>query len=178
MDVVTEAIQLRLEVGERPEGFDADHEGHPGWQIDQLSGRIDEWMSIEQPMFVLLMIGTNDAFNKSVVVALEQLEILVEKVVEGLPDDGSLLLSTIPPFGGAVSSNNDWVLGYNQGVRGVVEVKFASSGQVVLVDTNASVGESDLYTDGVHLSSVGYGKMAQAWHAVLSPLLLERQAAE
>src|SRR5947209_18768574 len=39
---------------------DHDHEGHPGWRIDQLDANIVGWLNTYQPHTVLLHIGTND----------------------------------------------------------------------------------------------------------------------
>jgi hypothetical protein len=39
---------------------DHDHEGHPGWRIDQIHANIVSWLNTHQPQTVLLHIGTND----------------------------------------------------------------------------------------------------------------------
>src|ERR1044071_4924198 len=39
---------------------DHDHQGHPGWRIDQISANITGWLGTAQPRSVLLHIGTND----------------------------------------------------------------------------------------------------------------------
>ncbi|KAA9372941.1 GDSL family lipase, partial [Microbispora cellulosiformans] len=39
---------------------DHDHEGHPGWRIDQIDANITGWLRSYTPRTVLLHIGTND----------------------------------------------------------------------------------------------------------------------
>src|SRR3954468_13523052 len=39
---------------------DHDHEGHPGWRIDQIDANIVGWLRSTTPHTVLLHIGTND----------------------------------------------------------------------------------------------------------------------
>src|SRR3954463_4311363 len=38
---------------------DHDHEGHPGWRIDQIDANIGGWLQTYRPQTVLLHIGTN-----------------------------------------------------------------------------------------------------------------------
>ncbi len=54
--------------GESVADFDPDHEGHPGWQAEEIvagipgsgDGKLSEWLVAEEPNIVLLHIGTND----------------------------------------------------------------------------------------------------------------------
>lgn len=44
-----------------PSGFDADHEGHSGWQAyDIAANNIDGWMQQSSPDVVSVLLGTND----------------------------------------------------------------------------------------------------------------------
>src|SRR3954453_20906550 len=38
---------------------DHDHEGHPGWRVDQIDANINGWLASAGPRTVLLHIGTN-----------------------------------------------------------------------------------------------------------------------
>jgi lysophospholipase L1-like esterase len=42
---------------------DHDHEGHPGWRIDQINANIVTWLRNTTPHTVLLHIGTNDVLQ-------------------------------------------------------------------------------------------------------------------
>src|SRR2546421_13017582 len=39
---------------------DPDHEGHPGWEIDDIAEQVVGWLTAWRPTVVLLHIGTND----------------------------------------------------------------------------------------------------------------------
>lgn len=44
-----------------PSGFDANHEGHSGWQVyDIAKNNIDAWMQQSSPDVVSVLLGTND----------------------------------------------------------------------------------------------------------------------
>jgi hypothetical protein len=54
--------------GESVPDFDPDHDGHPGWQADEIvngrsgfppNDKLDQWLDEENPNIVLLHIGTN-----------------------------------------------------------------------------------------------------------------------
>ena len=60
--------------GESVPDFDPDHDGHSGWQADEIvngkSGfpvddKLDQWLDAEKPNIVLLHIGTNDISNNN-----------------------------------------------------------------------------------------------------------------
>src|SRR5690349_17858040 len=42
---------------------DHDHEGHPGWRIDQIDANISGWLATTGARTVLLHIGTNDVLQ-------------------------------------------------------------------------------------------------------------------
>src|SRR3954467_9425876 len=42
---------------------DHDHEGHPGWRIDQIDANITGWLATTTARTVLLHIGTNDVLQ-------------------------------------------------------------------------------------------------------------------
>ena len=43
-----------------PPGFDAENEGHRGWEIAQITSHIINWLIAYRPDIILLHIGTND----------------------------------------------------------------------------------------------------------------------
>ena len=62
-------------------GFDADHEGHPGWSLAQINGQLDAWLVTSTPDVVLLMGGTNDIRNGTEVDdVINQLRIAIDKI--------------------------------------------------------------------------------------------------
>src|SRR5688500_13908268 len=65
---------------------DHDHEGHPGWRIDQIDANIVGWLSRYQPRSVLLHIGTNDVLqNYNVSTAPARLSTLIDHITNAVP---------------------------------------------------------------------------------------------
>ena len=75
--------------------FDTNHEGHPGWRIDQLDTNIERWLDlIGPPDVILLHIGTNDfGQNYQTSTAIDRLDNLMSK------------LCTLVPYGHQVVTN-------------------------------------------------------------------------
>src|SRR4051794_37518542 len=66
---------------------DSDHEGHPGWIINQLDTNIQGWLgSIADPDVILLHIGTNDfGTGTDTVHAIDRLDGLITKIANLRP---------------------------------------------------------------------------------------------
>src|SRR5579859_901846 len=70
-----------------PQDFPQQHEGHPGWRIDQLSAHIVGWLATYQPHIILLQIGTNDILqHDDLPLAPARLNNLLERITEQLPN--------------------------------------------------------------------------------------------
>ncbi|MBB3112853.1 GH43 family beta-xylosidase/uncharacterized protein YjdB/lysophospholipase L1-like esterase [Paenibacillus phyllosphaerae] len=140
---------------------DNDHEGHPGWRIDQIDAEIDGWMEESRPDIVLLHAGTNDINQNYDVANMNvRLEALIDKITAKLPEGGKLYVAQIAP-----ESNADWnakVQQFNAKVAELVQKKAEAGQPVVLVDMYHALNVSDLQ-DGVHPTAAGYDKMADVW---------------
>ncbi|MEU6786758.1 hypothetical protein ABZ912_46835 [Nonomuraea angiospora] len=67
---------------------DHDHEGHPGWRIDQIDANITGWLRTYTPRTVLLHIGTNDVLqNYNLVGAPQRLSTLIDHITTAVPDE-------------------------------------------------------------------------------------------
>src|SRR6187402_3283220 len=65
---------------------DHDHEGHPGWRIDQIDANIGGWLRNTTPRTVLLHIGTNDILqNYNVAGAPGRLSTLLDHLKTAAP---------------------------------------------------------------------------------------------
>ena len=153
-----------------PEGIDADHEGHPAWEINRIAVEIDAWMATHEPDAVLLMIGTNDVFFKTVEQALEQLESLLGSITAGLPEGGYLLVASIPPLTGGHADRSAWVTQYNTGIISLVDDLASEGDNVVYVEVFDLFDESDIGGDGVHPNESGFRLIAEAWYSQLATI--------
>src|SRR6266516_1236458 len=65
---------------------DHDHEGHPGWRIDQIDASITGWLRATTPHTVLLHIGTNDVLqNRDLANAPARLSALIDHITATAP---------------------------------------------------------------------------------------------
>ncbi|MDI6098882.1 ricin-type beta-trefoil lectin domain protein [Actinoplanes sp. NEAU-A12] len=143
---------------------DHDHEGHPGWRIDQVDANITGWMRTAAPRTVLLHLGTNDILqNHNVAGAPGRLSALIDRITAASPA-ADVFVATIIPLaspGQAAAART-----FNAAVPGIVRSKVSSGKRVHLVDMHAALTTADLI-DGVHPTAGGYDKMAAVWYAAL-----------
>jgi lysophospholipase L1-like esterase len=143
---------------------DHDHEGHPGWRIDQIDANIAGWLSTANPRTVLLHIGTNDVLqNYNLSGAPSRLSTLIDHITAGAPT-ADVFVATIIPL--ASASQEAAARTFNAAVPGIVQSKVNAGKRVHLVDMHAALTTADL-TDGIHPTAGGYDKMAATWYAAM-----------
>src|SRR5215212_10444100 len=77
---------------------DHDHEGHPGWRIDQIDANIVGWLRTSTPHTVLLHIGTNDVLqNFNLGTAPNRLPALIDHITNTAPT-AAVFVAQIPPL--------------------------------------------------------------------------------
>lgn len=140
---------------------DHDHEGHPGWRIDELDANIVPWIRSANPRTVLLHIGTNDVNqDHDMANAPARLGALIDKIRVNAPL-AEVFVAQLTP-----ESNPTWearIRTFNAAIAGVVAQK---GPRTHLVDMHTGLTEADL-ADGVHPNEAGYDKMAARWLTAL-----------
>ncbi|MFI7630664.1 lectin [Microbispora rosea] len=143
---------------------DHDHEGHPGWRIDQIDANINGWLRNSNPRTVLLHIGTNDVLqNYNVSGAPQRLSTLIDHITAAVPN-ADVFVATIIPLSN--SGQESAARTFNAAIPGIVQSKVNSGKHVHLVDMHSKLTTGDLI-DGIHPTANGYDKMAAAWYAAL-----------
>ncbi|MEO6089704.1 MAG: ricin-type beta-trefoil lectin domain protein [Umezawaea sp.] len=143
---------------------DHDHEGHPGWRIDQIDANIVGWLGNTNPHTVLLHIGTNDVLqNSNVAGAPGRLSTLIDHITATVPS-AEVFVATIIPL--ANSGQESAVRTFNAAIPGIVQGKVNAGKRVHLVDMHAALTAADLI-DGIHPTATGYDKMAATWYSAL-----------
>lgn len=163
-DRLTREARLRVDfVGSQRSGKlrDADHEGHPGWRIDQIAARADGWLATYRPDAVVVHLGTNDMIQGyRVADAPERLAALCDRIVAAGPGVtvyvSSLVASSDPVVDKRIDDFNARLPGLLTGRPGVV-----------FVDQHAAMDRRDL-TDNVHPTDAGYRAIADAWYAAMT----------
>jgi len=139
---------------------DHDHEGHPGWRIDQIDANIVGWLQATTPHTVLLHIGTNDVLqNFNLSTAPSRLSTLVDHITNTAPTAEVFVAEIIPL---ANASQDAAARSFNSTIPGMVQSKVNAGKHVHLVDMHSALTTADL-TDGVHPTAGGYDKMAATW---------------
>ncbi|WP_261965178.1 ricin-type beta-trefoil lectin domain protein [Dactylosporangium matsuzakiense] len=143
---------------------DHDHEGHPGWRIDQIDANITGWLRTSTPRTVLLHIGTNDILqNSNVSGAPGRLSTLIDHIIAAAPN-AEIFVATIIPLGNA--GQESAARTFNAAIPGIVQSRANAGKHVHLVDMHSVVTTAELI-DGVHPTAGGYDKMAAAWYTAL-----------
>ena len=142
---------------------DHDHEGHPGWRIDQIDANIVGWLNTYQPHTVLLHIGTNDVLQDNSSTAPNRLSTLIDRITTTAPT-AEVFVAQIIPLGW--SEGDAAVNSFNAAIPGIVQSKVNAGKKVHLVDMHSALTASDL-DDGVHPTAAGYDKMAAVWYNAL-----------
>ncbi|HEY9621428.1 MAG TPA: GDSL-type esterase/lipase family protein [Crinalium sp.] len=151
--------------------FDRDHEGHPGWRIDEITGLIDNpgFLTSYNPDVVLLMIGTNDTNgtnNRSLSQMKTDLSTLIDEIVSRLPNT-ELVVSSVAPT--QDSNRRQRLQAYNAEIPGIVTTKQKEGKKVGFVDAGGRLSVSDLTTDGIHPTAAGYNKLGNLWYDAIAP---------
>ncbi len=139
---------------------DRDHEGHPGWRIDEIHANMMPWLKVHQPDQVLLLAGTNDIrLNYNLAQAPNRLSNLIQAITTELPDTDILVASLIPIQD---SSMQQQVEIFNQAIPGVVQNLRDQGKKVHYVDMHTVLTSADL-ADNYHPTAEGYDAMGQKW---------------
>ncbi|SEF37598.1 GDSL-like Lipase/Acylhydrolase family protein [Amycolatopsis pretoriensis] len=143
---------------------DHDHEGHPGWRIDQIDANVVGWLRNTGSHTVLLHIGTNDILqNHDTGSAPARLSGLIDHITATAPD-AEVFVATIIPL--ADPGQESAARTFNSAVPGIVQSNRNAGKHVHLVDMHAALTTGDLI-DGVHPTATGYDKMAATWFGAL-----------
>jgi lysophospholipase L1-like esterase len=143
---------------------DHDHEGHPGWRIDQIDANIVGWVQSQAPRSVLLHIGTNDVLqNFNVTTAPNRLSTLIDRITTAAPNADVFVAQIIPL---ANAGQEAAVRTFNAAIPGIVQSKVNAGKRVHLVDMHSALTTADLI-DGIHPTAGGYDKMAATWYSAL-----------
>jgi lysophospholipase L1-like esterase len=144
--------------------WDHDHEGHPGWRIDQIDASIVNWVRMTNPRSVLLHIGTNDVLqNFNLPGAPGRLSTLIDHIAAAAPN-ADVFVATIIPL-----ANTSWqnaARTFNNTIPGIVQSKVNAGKHVHLVNMHTALTTADLI-DGIHPNAGGYNKMAATWFNAL-----------
>ena len=143
---------------------DAEHEGHPGWTINELTTLLDEGeLKNYKPDIVLLMAGINDILKSSddASQVIDDLNHSIDRLQEEF-SDAQILVSSLTPLDSSIKSEQ--LANTVEEVNALLPELAAEQGQqVTYVNAGGSIAPRDLVADGIHPNEEGYQKIGNAW---------------
>jgi acyl-CoA thioesterase I len=143
--------------------FDQDHEGHWGWQADEVLAQIDRWTETAKPDIVLIHLGTNDILRgQSFESTIAELRSLIQAMRRRNPNLKILLAQLIPSQDSEALTQQ-----FNQQISALARSLNSQSSPVILVDQFSGFNVSQDTYDGLHPNESGEQKMANRWFQAL-----------
>lgn len=162
-------------VGSLSKGYqilpDKDHEGHGGWRIDQISVRVEKWLSKYTPDIVLLHIGTNDiSQNYYLETAPDRFGALLDRITS--KSSARVIAASIIPR----RTDNNATIAYNNAIRSVVYDRQSQGKNIYFVDlfNEAGIDPRKDLSDRVHPNIRGSNKIADAWFRQIEIVLSQQ----
>lgn len=143
---------------------DKNHEGHSGWQNSNFQSTAAGYVSTYLPNVILYHVGTNDIWsNIAPATAITRMRDVLTKIYTAKSDVHIIVCKIIPMN---VGKNTEWAA-YNNAIPGVV-TDFKNAGrQMTLADMSAAITTSDLQGDGIHMTTSGHQKVANALYPIV-----------
>lgn len=152
-----------------PNDYDADHEGHYGWDTGGIAANAMDWARRTKPDIVMLHIGTNDvrnpAFNvqrsvqnvrdtiKRIRSVQPKVVVLLAKIIDFLPSE----------------TNHSLLPAYNDALAALAGELTTAGSTVIAVDQ--FTGYDPTVDGNIHPAESGQKKMAARWFEALKPIL-------
>ena len=145
-------------------GPDNEHEGRPGWRIEQIHAYAARWAISARPDVILLDIGTNDYVQRhDEARAPARLAALVDRLHAAVPRAEIVLARLLVIAGDRRSA------GVRRLNAAIPQIAAARRGYVTVADMSRIPVTNT--GDGVHPTDFGYRQMAYQWYQALRRVL-------
>ena len=145
--------------------FDLHHEGHWGWETNQIAEELPNWLNFYTPDIALVHLGTND-FDRGEAVSktLEDLNSVLNSLRQDNPEITILLAEIIPMRFKSTRK-------FNAELRNWARTQSTPHSKLIMVDLYS--GYYSLYHsyDKYHPNARGEEKIARGWFNALSKVL-------
>jgi pectate lyase/predicted neuraminidase/lysophospholipase L1-like esterase len=152
-----------------------DHEGHDGWQADEIRDAVYGWLDAQPAEIVLLHIGTNDIRKGQGAdgTALEIGEILdrIDAWENANSADVWVILALIINRSDPASSLGLETSALNDQLQELADARIADGDKLILVDMESKLDYPGDLDDVLHPNASGYEKMAAIWYTALNSFL-------
>ncbi len=145
--------------------FDLDHEGHWGWETNEIVDSLPTWLESYTADIALVHLGTND-FDRgeSIPDTLKDLDSVLSLLRESNPDI-TILLAKIVPMRFKTTRE------FNTALGEWAKTKSTPTSKLIVVDQYAGYYPLIHNYDKYHPNSWGEKRMANRWFDALSPIL-------
>jgi len=145
--------------------FDLDHEGHWGWETNEVVDSLPAWLESYTADIALIHLGTND-FDRgeAIPLTLVDLESVLALLRQDNPDITILLAKIIPMRFKSTSE-------FNVALTDWAGTQSTARSELVLVDQHAGYYPLFFNYDKYHPNSFGEKRMANRWFDALRPVL-------
>lgn len=149
-----------LPVGQR------NHEGHPGWTIEGVTGQINNWLGPQgvDPDYILILVGSNDITQKYKLDEIgDRLDTLIDRIANkktGLKPEAQVIVASVPRM--TVASEEAENVKYAAKIEELVVKRRIAGENVSYVDVHAALMPEDKF-DNLHPNDAGYEKIGALW---------------
>jgi len=151
------------------EDFDRDHEGHGGWEADEIRDNIYTWLVTNPADYVLLHIGTNDISHNHIDV--NEVNQLLDNIDQFESDFGNPIKVLLARIIHRTDGLNPKTIIFNDSVEALALERILNGDDILIVDMDTALTYPDDLNDAVHPNQVGYDKMAKTWYNHLVGIL-------
>jgi len=151
------------------QSFDQDHEGHGGWQAQQLRDTLPRFLTFYTPDIALIHAGSNDMFQlQNVDQTISEIEDIIQIYRNANPYIAIFLAQIIPVDESITGYENDSIIELNSKIPGIATDLADVRSPIHIVDCyTPMVLAEDYIVDGIHPDASGEEKIAQAFRDAL-----------
>lgn len=147
------------------------NEGHRGWTIGRISGKVDGWLAAYRPDVVLLHLGINDLRRKiDVRHSPDRLAALIDRIYADRPGVSVVCMGLLPSTEGLRAG----VVAFNKRAAALQPVE-RRLGRAFWYVTPPGFTKAGM-ADSVHPNDKGYQRMAAAFFPALNSAVAERMS--
>ena len=157
-----------------PDDFDRDHEGHSGWEADEIESNIIGWLNTNPADIVALHIGTNDiTAGDSVAAIAGDIDDILDNIDTWEASNHSVwvVLARIINRSNPTDTLGLRTTELNEAIQILADARIALGDQIVVVDMEPALNYPADLDDSVHPNDSGYGKMAAVYDPAIDALL-------
>lgn len=156
-----------------PSGFDNDHEGHGGWDADEIAFSIYQWLIDNPAEVVLLHIGTNDISGgeapKDIAEEIDLILDRIDRYEKATDTDILVILARIINQKNPIQN----IIALNSAIQDLADTR--EDDNIIVVDMENALDYPDDMSDNLHPNDSGYSKMADVWLEAIVTLQLSEK---